>query len=45
MFSEGCHYLADIACRMYNGDSYEKLLALYARGIEMLNRFYKEIKG
>lgn len=45
MFSEGCHYLADIACRMYNGDSYEKLIALYARGIEMLNRFYKEIKG
>lgn len=44
MFSEGCHYLADIACRMYNGDSYEKLIALYARGIEVLNELYNEIK-
>ena len=45
MFSEGCHYLADIACRMYNGDSYGKLIALYARGIEVLNLFFNKIKA
>lgn len=43
LFSEGCHYLSDIACRIYNGDEYEKLVAIYARGIEILNCFYKQI--
>ena len=40
IFSEACHYLADIACRMYNGDKYEKLIALYARGLESINSFW-----
>lgn len=44
LFSEGCHYLADIACRMYNGDEFEKLIALYARGLEVLNSFYEKVQ-
>lgn len=40
LFTEGCHYLADIACRLYNGDNFDKLIALYAKGLEVLNEFY-----
>jgi hypothetical protein len=43
LFTEACHYLADVPCRIYNGDSFEVVLGIYLQGLLCLNNAYKRI--
>lgn len=42
-FTQSCHYLADIPCRLFNGDSIEKAIAIYLKGLVLLNECLDEM--